>query len=238
MPDRLGVLLLSASGLVAAWQPLLQLSAAAAAADAQVQLRCNGALIEARGIAQVKRATSRLVVSLGLEAAADDADGALASLQQRLVAVRAALQRLEVGALQVSSPSTWNRPAERNRPAGVEAGLQISGELAARHLQALIRQVGSLPGVRLAPVSPQADTRGDALVRRQLLRAAFADARSQAEDLAGVAGLRRLVPIELGLNGVDRPVALRAMAAPDGFNPEELPAPTDRLEVLVKFCAS
>ena len=212
----------------------------AAAAEAQVQLRCDGALIETRGTALLKRSTSRLVVSLGLEADAPDADGALAALQQRLAAVRSALQRLDVQDLRVTSPSTWNRPVERNRPAGVQASLQVSGQLAPQRLQALVRQVGSLPGVRLAPVSTQADSRGDAAARRQLLRDAFADARTQALELAAVAGFSRVTPLELRLDGQERPVLMRAMAAsaPDAFNPNELPLPTDQLGLGVSFCAN
>jgi uncharacterized protein YggE len=212
----------------------------AAAAEAQVQLRCDGALIDTRGSAQLKRSTSRLAVSLSLEADAAEADAALAALQQRLAAVRAALQRLEVQDLRVSSPSTWSRGAERGRPAGVVASLQVSGQLAPARLQALVREVGRLPGVRLAPVGTQADPRGDAAARRQLLREAFADARNQALELASVAGFSRLTPLELRLDGLERPLPLRAMAAaaPEGFNPEELPLPTDRLGMGVSFCAN
>lgn len=210
-----------------------------AAAEAQVQLRCDGALVETRGTAQLKRATSRLSFSLGLEADGSDADGALAALQQRLATVRAALRRLEVQDLRVSSPSSWTRPAERDRPASVQANLELSGQLGPERLQALIRTVGTLPGVRLAPVSTQADPRGDAAARRQLLRKAFADARSQALELAAVAGFSQVMPLELRLDGQERPMPLRALAAaaPEGFNPDELPLPTDRVGMGVSFCA-
>ena len=211
----------------------------ATAAEAQVQLRCDGALLETRGTAQLQRSTSRLSFSLGLEAEASDADGALGALQQRLAVVRAALQRLEVRDLRVTSPSTWNRPAERNHPASAQASLQVSGNLAPQRLQALVREVGPLPGVRLAPVSTQADSSGDAAARRQLLRDAYADARRQALELASVAGFSRVTPLELRLDGMERPMPLRAMAtAMDGFNPDELPLPTDRLGMGVSFCAT
>ena len=206
-------------------------------AEAQVQLRCDGALLETRGTAQLKRSTSRLSFSLGLEAEAGEADGALGVLQQRLTALRSALQRLEVQDLRVTSPSTWNRPAERNRPASAQASLQVSGNLAPQRLQALVREVGSLPGVRLAPVNTQANPSGDVAARRQLLRDAFADARRQALELASVAGFSRVTPLELRLDGMERPMPLRAMAtAADGFNPDELPLPTDRLTMTVAFC--
>ena len=210
-----------------------------AAAAAQLQLRCDGALIETRGTAQFKRSTSRLVFSLGLDAEAGDADAALAALQQRLSTVRAALQRLDVQDLRVASPSTWKREKELNRPASVQANLQVSGELAPQRLQALVRDVGGLPGVRLAPVSTQADPSGDAAARRQLLREAFADARSQALELAGVAGFSRVSPLELRVDGLEHPIALRALASapPAEFRPEELPSPIDRLGMAVSFCA-
>jgi uncharacterized protein YggE len=212
----------------------------ARAAEAQVQLRCDGALIETRGTAQLKRTTNRLAFSLGLDAEAADADAALGALQQRLAAVRTALQRLDVQDLRVSSPSTWTRAADRQRPATVQANLQVSGELAPQRLPALIRSVGGLPGVRLAPVSTQADPKGDAAARRELLRDAFADARTQAQELAAVAGFSRVLPLELRLDGMERPTPLRAMAAaaPDAFNPDELPLPTDRLGMGVSFCAT
>ena len=220
--------LLSSLGFgLAAGLPLLALRPTAAA-EAQVQLRCDGALIETRGTAQLKRTTNRLAFSLGLDAEAPDADAALGVLQQRLAAVRTALQRLDVQDLRVSSPSTWTRAAERNRPTSGQANLQVSGQLAPQRLQALIRTVGSLPGVRLAPVSTQADPKGDAAARRQLLRDAFADARTQALELAAVAGLSRVTPLELRLDGMKRPTPLRAMAA----------AAPDRLGMGVSFCAN
>jgi uncharacterized protein YggE len=210
------------------------------AAEAQVHLRCDGALIETQGAAQLKRTTGSLQVSLGLEADGPSADAALGTLQQRLASVRAALQRLDVQNLRVTSPSTWNRPAERGQPVAVQANLQVSGQLAPQTLQALVRQVGSLPGVRLAPVSTEADPKADAAVQRQLLREAFADARAQALILATVAGFGRVAPLELRFDGMERPVPMRAMvaAAPDAFNPDELPLPTDRLGLRVSFCAS
>ena len=205
-----------------------------------MQLRCDGALIETRGTAQLKRITNRLVFSLGLDAEASDADAALDALQQRLAIVRTALQRLDVQDLRVSSPSTWTRAAERNRPTSVQANVQVSGQLAPQRLQALIRTVGNLPGVRLAPVSTHADPKGDPAARRQLLRDAFADARTQALELAAVAGFSRVTPLELQLDGMERPMPLRAIAAaqPEGFNPDELPSPTDRLGMGVSFCAN
>ncbi|MEA5415195.1 SIMPL domain-containing protein, partial [Synechococcus sp. BA-132 BA5] len=96
----------------------------AAVAQAQVQLRCDATLLEARGSAEQERPTRRLSFSLALEAEAASSDGALQSLQQRLAAVRQALQRQQVEALRVTSPSTWQRPADRNRPAAVTATLQ------------------------------------------------------------------------------------------------------------------
>jgi hypothetical protein len=137
--------------------PLLGLTALASwpgTAVAQVQLRCEGTLLEARGSAEQERPTRRLAFSLSLEAEAATADGALQSLQERLAAVRTALQGQQVEELRVTSPTTWKREAERNRPAAVTASLQVSGRLVPQRLQALIREVGGLPGVRLAPVAP------------------------------------------------------------------------------------
>ncbi|MEB3199205.1 MAG: SIMPL domain-containing protein [Synechococcaceae cyanobacterium] len=206
----------------------------------QMQLRCEGTFLEARGQAEVERPTRRLDVSLSLQAEARDADGALGLLQQRLASVRRTLQELGVAQLRVSSPSTWQRPAEPNRPAQVEASLQVSGQLKPEQLQPLIRRVGSLPGVRLSPVQTNADPSGDAATRRQLLRAAYRDALNQAQDIAAAIGRRQLDPLEVQLDGGEvRPVMLRmaAEAAPAPFDPAELPTPRSRLSLMVRFCA-
>lgn len=234
----------------ATWPAAVATSAAAAAlvlgapqpgrAQGQVQLVCDGTLVEARGNAELKRSTDRLRVSLNLEAEAPTADGALAELQQRLAAVRSGLQRLQVQELEVTSPSTWQRPAERQRPAAVQASLQVSGQLAPARLQALIRQVGALPGVRLAPVATQADKAGDRAAQRQLLRAAYQDALGQAREIAAAIGLSQLRPLEVQLDGGFRPMPMLAKAAdaaPPPFDPAELPTPTDRLGLTARFCA-
>lgn len=210
-----------------------------AAAAGEVQLRCDGTLLEARGTAELERQTRRLRVNLGLEAEAADADAALAALQSRLAAVRSALQRLGVEELRVSSPSTWRRPVEAGRPARFQASLQVSGRLAPARLQALIRGVGGLPGVQLSPVGSEADPGDDPAVRRQLLQAAYRDALAQARELAAVIGRSQLTPLEVLVDGNElRPVMMRAMAdaAPPPFNPAELPKPKDRLSLLVRFC--
>ncbi len=210
------------------------------AVAAQVQLRCEGTLLEARGSAEQERPTRRLSFSLSLGAEAPTADGALQSLQERLAAVRTALQRQQVEELRVTSPSTWERPADRKRPAAVTASLQVSGRLMPQRLQALIREVGALPGVRLAPVGTEADSAQDAAVRRRLLRAAYQDALAQAREVADAVGLGQLAPLEVQLDGNGlRPEPMRAMAeaAAPPFDPAELALPKDRLSLLVRFCA-
>ncbi|MEN9766142.1 MAG: hypothetical protein RLZZ32_102 [Cyanobacteriota bacterium] len=220
---------------------LLPLLAWPGFAQSQVQLSCSGTLVEARGSAELKRTTQRLRFSLALEAEGADSDLALASLQRRLAAVRSGLQALQVSDLQVTSPSTWKRPASRDAPELVQANLQVSGQLAPARLQALVRQVGGLPGVRLAPVATEADAAGDRSARRQLLRAAYQDAQLQAQDVAAAMGLRQLQPLEVLLDGGSRPVPMRAMAMADAavppFDPGELPGPMDRLSLQVRFCA-
>ena len=211
------------------------------AARAEVQLRCEGTQLEARGSAEQPRPIRRLQFSLSLEAEAANTDGALSELQRRLAAVRSALQRLEVQEFRASSPSTWQRPAETGRPAAVQASLQITGRLQPLRLQPLIRQVGALAGVRLSPVSTEADPSQDASVRRELLRRAYRDAQAQARELASVIGAPRLRPLEVVLDGNEmRPMLMRAVAAdaaPPPFDPAELPPPLDRLTMLVRFCA-
>ncbi len=209
---------------------------------AQVQLACGGTLLEARGVAEVERPTRRLLFSLGLEAEAASTDRALELLQARLAAVRSGLQGLAVEELRVSSPSTWPRSDGRGRPSGVQAGLQVSGRLEPQRLQPLIRQIGALPGVRLSPVTAQADPAQDQGIRRRLLEAAYADARQQAGEVAAAVGRKTLEPLEVQLDGVEaRPMPMAMMArsdaAPPPFDPKELALPKDRLSLLVKFCA-
>ena len=209
-------------------------------AQAQVQMGCNGTLLQARGRAERKRAIAALRLSLNLEAEAATADGALASLQARLDAVRQALQQLGVRKLEVTSPSTWTRPAERQQPAQTTASLRVSGELAPAQLQQLIRQVGSLPGVRLSPVDPRAQASGDAGSQARLLKAAYGDARAQAKTIAAAIGLHQLRPLEVDVEGGGgMPILMRAMASSDAapFDPAELPEPVERLSLLVRFCA-
>lgn len=210
-------------------------------AQTSVQLSCTGTLLDARGSAELKRDTLTLQMSLGLEAEAADADSALQGLQRRLADVRQRLQALQVRDLRVTSPSTW----QRNQPQGqgsfhVVAQLQVSGSLDPRRLQRFIREVGGLPGVRLSPVSTEADSTATPAVRSRLLRAAYQDALTQGRDLAGAIGLVRLQPLEVRVNGMEpRPMALRTMAADTApFNPAELTQPIDRLNLEVRFCAS
>ena len=75
--------------------------------------------------------------------------------------MRTSLKNLQVVDLEVTSPTSWQRPASRPSPERVVAGLQVSGQLAPARLQDLVRGVGGLPGVRLAPVATEADRPGD-----------------------------------------------------------------------------
>jgi uncharacterized protein YggE len=219
----------------------LALLLVSAPALAEVQQRCEGTLLEARGSAEQERPIARLRFSLSLEAEHRTSDGALAQLQERLAAVRTALQGLEVKEFRASSPSTWGRPAEAGRPPFSQASLQVSGVLAPSRLQALIRQVGALPGVRLAPVSPEADPLRSAEARRALLAAAYGQARARAADVAAALGLFRLQPLEVQMED-DRPPApapapMAAKAEVPPFDPAELPTPKDSAFMLVRFCA-
>jgi uncharacterized protein YggE len=239
MTQRLRVNWLPLAMPVAVAVAVLPLQPPVAAASVQVQLNCAGTVLEARGSATLKRAIASLRLSLSLEAEAPTAQAALALLQQRLDPVRSGLQALNVNALRVSSPSVWNRAVPPGRPAVAQASLQVSGELAPAQLQNLISRVGGLPGVRLAPVDPQADRGADAASNRQLLQAAYQDALRRGQDLAAALGLTTLRPLQVQSDGGLRPEPMVAMArsAPAPFDPRELPEPTDRLSLTVTFCA-
>ncbi|MEB3334917.1 MAG: SIMPL domain-containing protein [Cyanobacteriota bacterium] len=222
---------------------LLLLVLSSVPARAEVQIRCEGTLLEARGSAEQERPIARLRFSLALEAEQRGSDGALALLQERLAAVRRALHALQVAEFRASSPSTWQRPAEGGRPALSQAHLQVSGTLSPDRLQALIRQVGTLPGVRLAPVTPEAEPASEtAKTRSALLAAAYQRALAEAREVAGAIGLTRLRPLEVMVEGGGGPVPLRAMRdapapAPPPFDPAELSPPKAFASMLVRFCA-
>ncbi|MEB3260956.1 MAG: SIMPL domain-containing protein [Cyanobacteriota bacterium] len=224
---------------------LLALPLAPTSAAAEVQLRCEGTLLEARGTVERERPIQRLRVSLAVEAEERGSDGALALLQERLAAVRGALRGLEVKELRVSSPSTWQRPDSGRRPGLTRASLQVSGLLAPAQLQPLVRQVGSLPGVRLAPVIPEADPARERDTRRALLAAAYQRALMEAREVATAVGLTQLRPLEVSAEGGEAgpmpapaPAAFRSSGAPPPpFQPGELPLPRASASMLVRFCA-
>ena len=232
-------------------RPLLQVTLGAlvllngGTTRAEVQLRCQGTLLEARGQAEVQRPTSALGVSLGVEAEAAQADRALEQLQGRLATVREKLQALGVKEWRVGAPSTWERSGDRGQRLSVQASLQVNGRIDPAQFQALISTVGGLPGVRLAPVNAETDPRQDSAIRTQLLQAAYQDAMQQAREVAVAIGRRRqLSPLEVQLDGNGdlrpMPMAMRADApapAPPPFNAAELPKPTQRLSLLARFCA-
>jgi hypothetical protein len=212
---------------------------------AEVQLRCQGTLLEARGQAEIQRPTNSLGISLGLEAEAAKADQALEQLQWRLAAVRQKLQALGVKEWRAGAPGTWERTGPQGQRISVQASLQVSGRIEPAQLQALISTVGGLPGVRLAPVTAETDRSQDSAIRAQLLRAAYQDALHQAQEVAAAIGRRRqLSPLEVQLDGNGdlrpMPMAMRSDApapAPPPFIAAELPKPTQQLSLLARFCA-
>lgn len=208
---------------------------------ADIQLRCDGTLLEARGSAEQQQPIERLRFTLALEAEQRSSDAALALLQERLAKVRAALQGLEVKDFRATSPSTWQRSAESSRSPITQASLQVSGLLAPSRLQPLVRQVGTLPGVRLAPVNAEADPGRSGEARRALLATAYRQAFNRAEDVAAALGLSRLYPLEVQVED-DRPpvvarVAMAAKADVPPFDPAELTPPKNAASLLVRFCA-
>jgi uncharacterized protein YggE len=219
---------------------LLLLANAGGVASAEVQLRCDGTLLEARGSAERQRPAASIAFSLGLEARGSSADRALALLQERLASVRASLKRLGVRDLRVGSPSTWARPAAGGERAGFQSDLAVSGKLHPQQLQGLIRGVGGLAGVRLSPVTAEADPAVVGAGRSALLAAAYRDAEAQALPLAALIGRPQLLPLQIQVDGGGGPVMMRAEMAPPpapAFDPAELPLPTERLTLQVQFCA-
>lgn len=201
---------------------------------------CSGTLLEVVGNAELSRSLQALSISIQLEAEEASADAALEELQRRLARLRDALEGLAVKDLRVTSPTTWERPRRQGRAATTQASLRVTGSLLPDRLQPLIREVGALPGVRLAPVESRPDLDEDASVRRRLLRLAYEDALAQARDLGAVLGRSAIEPIRVVVQAEGaRPMAVRAMAADGGvppFDPGELPLPKERLTLQVRFC--
>ncbi|WP_191964763.1 SIMPL domain-containing protein [Synechococcus sp. RSCCF101] len=205
-----------------------------------VQVRCDGTVIEAQGQARREGRTDRLDVSMGLTAEASTAEAALALLQQRLAVVRGALQDLGVRDLEVTSPSTSRRPEPPRPDLAVSARLRVRGVLAPARLQSLIREVGAMPGVSLAPVQARTDPERIEAGRQVLLDAAYRDAATQARSVAGTIGRPSITPlrVDIGSGAMPRPLMARAdQAATPPFDPGELPPPSERLDVRVTFCA-
>lgn len=230
----LGLLLLS---------PLL-VFLAGSPASAEIQQRCDGALLAANGTAAVERPIHELAFSLSLTAAAPTADAALLELQRRLAAVRSGLRSLGVAGMQVASPGTWQEPVEGQRRPRVLASLTVSGRLPPDRLQPLVREVGRLPGVRLSPVDARPARERDSAVRAHLLRMAYRDALAQATEVGVAIGRPRLSPLEVQLGTMDAgatpvsmPLRSTAPAEPPPFEATELPLPRERLSMLVRFCA-
>jgi len=96
-----------------------------------------------------------------------------------------------------------------------------------------------LPGVRLSPVDPRAQAKGNSAAQASLLKAAYGDALTQAEAMAAAIGLHQLRPLEVEMEGGVTPILMRATVRADAarFDPAELPEPVDRLSLLVRFCA-
>lgn len=69
---------------------------------------------------------------------------------------------------------------------------QVTANVAPNRLQTLIRNGGSLPGARLAPVATEAERNEDAELRRQFLDKAHRDALNQTQPLADLIGRNRL----------------------------------------------
>ena len=209
-------------------------------ARADVELQCRGTVLDSRGSAERKRTASRIRFSLTLTSEKPDAEQALQDLQRRLAAVRDRLQSLDVQDLEVGSPRTWQR-RQKGRPVQTtSASLSVRGTLSRQQLQPLVSQVGAIPGVQLSPVRTQADASGDRTSRRILLGDAYQDALDQAEDLAAVMGLKKLVPLQVRVEGGPRPMPRRSLMAADAassLDPAELPSPVDRLSLQVWFCA-
>lgn len=225
-------------GLLSALLLSLSLEAPAAALDPPT--RCDGTLLQLQVVQSGSAAFDRFRFDLGLEAEAVGKAEVLALLDQRLQAVRTALQPLVSGPLTIPAPSTYRSGGGSGpgaTPVRDHATTSVTGVVSKARYDALIQAAGRLPGVSLRGFTALAVRGREADLQASLLRRALAEGRRQADGTATALGLTgvRLLRIDQRSGGVSRPLPDARMASA-GFDPEEAPSPERTLSLALDYC--
>jgi uncharacterized protein YggE len=200
-------------------------------------MQCNGTVLQLQVQQQGSAASDRFVFNLGLEAEAPSKTAALDQLNARLAAVRRVVAPLASGKLTIPAPSTYRSGGGSSGPVREQASTSVSGVVSKANYDALIQAAGRLPGVSLRGFTAEAAGGSEAQLQTQLLRAALADGRRQAQTIADALGLRRvqLLRIDQRGGGLIRPMPY-AMAARSSFNPDEARPPESTVSLALDYC--
>jgi uncharacterized protein YggE len=194
---------------------------------------CSGTLLQLQVQQQGTASVDRFRFNLGLEAEAPTKAAALDQLNARLVAVRKAVTPLALGKLTIPAPSTYRSAG----PVREQASTSVSGEVSKANYNALIQAAGRLPGVTLRGFTAEVASGSAAQLQTRLLREALAEGQRQAQTTADTLGLRRvqLLRIDQRGGGPIRPMPY-AMAARNGFNPDEAREPESSVSLALDYC--
>lgn len=204
--------------------------------------RCGGTLLQLQVEERGQAAFDRFRFDLGLEAVAPSKAEAMAQLNGRLAALRAALRPLVSGELTIPAPSTYRSGGGSGAgasPIREHASTSVSGQVSKARYDALIQTAGRLEGVSLRGMTAQAAGGSEADLQTTLLRRALSSGRRQAEGTAQALGLGRvrLLRIDQRGGGGPRPMPYARMAA-DSFNPDEAPPPERFVSLALDYCLS
>jgi uncharacterized protein YggE len=202
-------------------------------------LPCNGTLLQLQVQQQGTASVDRFRFNLGLEAEAPTKAAALDQLNVRLAAVRKAVTPLALGKLTIPAPSTYRSGGGGGGagPVREQASTSVSGEVSKANYNALIQVAGRLPGLTLRGFTAEAASGSAAQLQTRLLREALAEGQRQAQSTADALGLRRvqLLRIDQRGGGPIRPMPY-AMAARNGFNPDEAREPESSVSLALDYC--
>jgi uncharacterized protein YggE len=200
-------------------------------------MQCNGTVLQLQVQQQGSAASDRFAFNLGLEAEAPSKTAALDQLNARLAAVRRVVAPLASGKLTIPAPSTYRSGGGSSGPVREQTSTSVSGVVSKANYDALIQAAGRLPGVSLRGFTAEAAGGSEAQLQTQLLRAALADGRRQAQTIADALGLRRvqLLRIDQRGGGLIRPMPY-AMAARSSFNPDEARPPESTVSLALDYC--
>ena len=199
--------------------------------------RCSGTIYQLQVSQSGTAALDRFRFNLGLSAEAVSKADAMQQINSRLVRLRSVLAPLVSGRLTVPAPMTYAIGGGQGSPRRQRATTNVSGEVITANYDAVIQEVGKLPGVNLNGFASLAASGSAETLQAQLMRHALADGKRQAQDTASALGLRRVHLLRINQRGGTtlRPMAYnRELSA--RFNQNEAPEPRNSLSLLLDYC--